>query len=1010
MSSSPWCKSSVAPRRATRPAGKARRVRIWAPLLAWVWLMTVPVTAVSAQAVAGQYAGRPVENIQLLVEDRPTTEAMLLDLIEVRVGQPLSIGAVRESIAHIYSLGRFQDVQVEAASGASGGVTLRFNLIPFHSIRRVEFKGTLGLSSGLLRETVTERYGASPSIGRVDAAVRTVQQLYADHGYLRAKVEASTELAHDPDSAVLTFTIDSGPRAVIGRVVVARDTEVSREAIMRQIGAEPGQVFQRARIQERLDNYIRDLKNRRYYEADGSLQADPSDDGRTVDLVIAITTGLPVTVRFDFKGGVPVPADRLKELAPLEREGSVDEDLLEDSETRIENFLRQEGYWKADVTVRRELTDTALEIVFEVNRGLQYRVAAPTEIRGVRAVPVAEVAALVALQPGDLFVESKLSAGVAVIREFYRQRGFAAVDLKSGVNETDAPRTADASVAGHAYVRAVIVVTEGSQSTVGDVRILGATAIQADELRPLVKIAAGDPYFEPRIVEARDALVVEYLNRGFAAVAVNVALSASADHTRVDLTFTIQEGPQSIVDHILIVGNAHTKPDVILRELQFKPGGPLGLQDQFESRRRLSALGLFRRVQITALTHGTGNQHDVIVTVEEAPATSIGYGGGLEAFTTLREGPDGQAEDQVEFAPRGFFDIGRRNLFGANRSVNLYTRVSLRPNQGADDPADPDDPGSSTGFIEFRVVGTYRQPRWFGANDFMINAVIEQGVRTTFNFARRGVNVDVVRRLSPSLRASGRYSLSSTRTFDERLSLADQATIDRLFPQVRLSGFSGALARDTRDDLLDPTRGTFLSGEGSLAARALGGQVGFVKTYVQGFTFHELPGRGTVVFASRAALGLANGFPREVQPTGPDGNPLPLPPVIVDDLPASERFFAGGDTTIRGFALDSVGAPNTISPDGFPTGGNAVVLLNGELRFPVWKDVGGVVFLDGGNVFRRANEFDMGELRGSYGFGLRYKSPVGPIRIDLGFKLDRRVVAGVLEPPTAIHFSLGQAF
>ena len=317
-----------------------------APLLAGVLLLTVELTtatAISAQSVGGQYAGRPVEDVQLLVEDRPTTEAMVLDLIEVRVGQPLSIAAVRESIAHVYSLGRFQDVQVEAAAGAAGGVTLRFNLIPFHNIRRVEFKGELGLSAGLLRETVAERYGASPSIGRVDAAVRTVQQLYADHGYLRAKVEASSEIAHDPDSAVLTFTIDSGPRAVIGRVVVARDTEVSREAIMRQIDAQPGQVFQRARIQERLDNYIRDLKNRRYYEADGSLQADPSDDGRTVDLVIAITTGLPVNVRFDFKGGAPVPADRLKELAPLEREGSVDEDLLEDSETRIENYLRQEG-------------------------------------------------------------------------------------------------------------------------------------------------------------------------------------------------------------------------------------------------------------------------------------------------------------------------------------------------------------------------------------------------------------------------------------------------------------------------------------------------------------------------------------------------------------------------------------------------------------------------------------------------------------------------------------------
>ena len=215
------------------------------------------------------------------------------------------------------------------------------------------------------------------------------------------------------------------------------------------------------------------------------------------------------------------------------------------------------------------------------------------------------------------------------------------------------------------------------------------------------------------------------------------------------------------------------------------------------------------------------------------------------------------------------------------------------------------------------------------------------------------------------------------------------------------------MARDTRDDLLEPTRGLFLSAEGSVAARALGGEVGFMKTYVQGFTFRRLPGRRTIVFASRAALGLADGFEREVQPTDADGNPIPGPPIVIDDLPASERFYAGGDTTIRGFALDGVGAPNTISANGYPTGGNAVLLLNGELRFPVWRDLGAVVFVDGGNVFRRVTEFDLGELRGSYGFGVRYHSPVGPIRVDLGFKM------GVLRPGedrTAVHFSLGQAF
>ena len=132
-----------------------------------------------AQSVAAQYVGRSVEDIQLLVEDKPTVDAAVLDLIEVRRGDALSAAAVRESIAHVFSLGRFQDVQVEAAPGASGGVVLRINLIPFHTIQKIVFAGTLGLSSGELRSTVADRYGASPPIGRVDAAVRTLQQLYS---------------------------------------------------------------------------------------------------------------------------------------------------------------------------------------------------------------------------------------------------------------------------------------------------------------------------------------------------------------------------------------------------------------------------------------------------------------------------------------------------------------------------------------------------------------------------------------------------------------------------------------------------------------------------------------------------------------------------------------------------------------------------------------------------------------------------------------------------------------
>jgi outer membrane translocation and assembly module TamA len=141
-----------------------------------------------------------------------------------------------------------------------------------------------------------------------------------------------------------------------------------------------------------------------------------------------------------------------------------------------------------------------------------------------------------------------------------------------------------------------------------------------------------------------------------------------------------------------------------------------------------------------------------------------------------------------------------------------------------------------------------------------------------------------------------------------------------------------------------------------------------------------------------------------------EGIPNPESPVVIEDLPASERFFAGGDTSIRGFALDTVGTANTISANGFPRGGNGVVILNGELRVPVWREVGAALFADGGNVFERATDLDVGELRGAVGFGMRYRSPLGPVRLDLGFKLDRREIAGRLEPRTVWHFSIGQAF
>ena len=263
------------------------------------------------------------------------------------------------------------------------------------------------------------------------------------------------------------------------------------------------------------------------------------------------------------------------------------------------------------------------------------------------------------------------------------------------------------------------------------------------------------------------------------------------------------------------------------------------------------------------------------------------------------------------------------------------------------------------------MLGTFREPRVFNtAADAFLTAVVEQQHRSSFNFARRGFNAEMVRRFTPAFSLIGSYQINETELFDEQIDEADQPLIDRLFPQVLLSSFAVAGIHDTRDDQLNPSGGHYLSANGQVAAKAIGSEVGLLKSYFTAQAFRMLPRTPRLVFAGSARLGLATAFAR-------------VPDAAADDpelragvqLPASERFFAGGDTTVRGFALDRLGTPEVIDADGFPIGGNGVVILNAELRLRLMRSVGVVGFLDTGNVFKQATDLDLGRLRSAAGFG-----------------------------------------
>jgi outer membrane protein insertion porin family len=485
----------------------------------------------------------------------------------------------------------------------------------------------------------------------------------------------------------------------------------------------------------------------------------------------------------------------------------------------------------------------------------------------------------------------------------------------------------------------------------------------------------------------------------------------------VELGFVIHEGPQILIDHVLVVGNDRTSRETILREVRLKSGQPLSQQQEDETRANITALGLFRRVDISYLQlPGEQNRRDVVITVDEAPVTIISYGGGLEGGNRLlRESdqPDAPAVEEFQIAPRGFFQIGRRNLFGKDRSLDLFTRVSFRPKGVASKSGDISTATASGeggyGFNEYLARLTYGERRIFGTDaDLTISGVVEQGSRSSFDFRRRGGSATLTRRISRTLAVSGRYGIDDTFLKIIRADPENQAAIDRLFPNVQLSSVAASVIRDTRNDPIEPNSGSLIGADAEFGSTRLGSQIGFSKTFLQGFTYRELRGSRAAVVVLGARTGLA--FSR---PWTKDG-------LTTNELPGSERFFAGGDSTVRGFTLDRLGTPDepgqpgTVDEHGFPRGGHGLVVLNAELRVPVRGEFGAVMFIDGGNVWRKVSDMNLGQMRGAVGFGLRYRSPLGPIRVDLGFKLDRRVLQTTpkreLESRTALHISLGQAF
>jgi outer membrane protein insertion porin family len=974
-----------------------------------------------ATADVQDFLGTNIADVRVESSGVAVTEPALLELIETRVGEPLGMRNVRGTIDHLAGLGRFEDVRLLASSGPQG-VMLRWLLVPVQRIAKISVAGNAALGTSAIRNELNERFGALPSANRVDDMVTRLRAFYNERGFPQASIRTRVEHGEpEGEFSELVLTIDAGARLTIGSTSVTGAPLDPQAEVLRVLDLGPGRPFDQPAIDQRLTSYEEALRGRGYYQARVRESHALAADGRSMNITLSVEPGPRVNLVF---AGDPIEGNR-EGLVPIRAERSVDQDLLEDASLAIEVALREQGYRNARAPYTREERGGELIVTFTVARGPLHRIAA-VDLSGNRRIAPADLTPLLQIKAGDPFVEARVGLVASAISELYRVRGFTQAAVKPDVQVL--PEEQGVNVRFRP-VNIRFEIEEGAQTIVSGVDFRGNAAMASAALIGQMGLQGGKPFYRPQMSVDRDSIERAYRNQGFQNVSVISELAFANDQQQVGLTWNIREGEQIKVDRVLINGNSRVGTDLIRRELTIASGQPMSEDAMLDSQRRLAALGLFRRVRITELPRTGSLTRDVLVDVQEADTTTIDYGGGVEVSGIGGRADDGSgAVDKVDIGPRGFFSISRRNLWGKNRSVTLFGRVTVRQRERSADAADQT-VDRSYGFNDYRGLFTFREPRAFGTTgDAQFTTFVEQSLRTSFTFNRKGVTSDYARRFA-AFTITGRYTFDYTKIFDEKIEAGDQLLIDRLFPQVKLSKFFGAVLRDSRDDVLDPQKGAVIGIDGSIAARAYGSEVGFVKTFMQGFVYRRLPGRGVVV-AAGARLGLAVGFAQSVPPpleiaslphddsgaiavlsrsVSADAEPFPA---VIRELPASERFFAGGDTTVRGFTLDRLGTDETLDDNGFPKGGNGMAIFNLETRAPYWKNLQFVWFLDAGNVFERASDIRLNELRMASGVGFRYRSPIGPLRVDWGWKLSTRLLlnGGGRERSNVLHISLGQAF
>jgi outer membrane protein insertion porin family len=945
----------------------ASRIALPCTLTATLALSAVSWLRAADLAPPKEYEGKPIAAIRYEPASQPVTAGDLARLLPFHTGEALHLSAVRQWIKSLYSTGNYTNVRIDVEPSAQG-VTLVARTTARWFVGRYEVTGRTNRppNEGQLANATGLELGAPYDSADFQEAVDGIRDLFERNGLYRATVEPQLRRDAAHQQVDLRFIVRAGKRGRLTLPVIVGNTRIP-PAELAQAAGYKGWFSWKPATETNTQAGVRNIRSR--YVKQDRLTAAVALEHREY---LAAENRVRPTIRADggpkvriVAEGAKISRGDLKKYVPVYEAETLNRDILVRGVGNLRDYFQDKGYFDVQIDFDTRRMNPDLETVtYTIVPGVRHTLV-KLSIKGNKYFDSDEIR-------NRMFLHA---AGLLYLRHGRYSEGFARRDERAieALYDSNGFRDAHANIkiiddykGKRGDVAAVVQIQEGPQYLVSKLEISGVPDADRAEILANMASVAGQPFSQTNVSIDRDYILLRYQSLGYPDSSFDFRATPGPDPHRMALRYIVTLGPRRFVRDVLVTGLGHTRRRLVDPNILLKPGDPLSWTEMGETQRRLYNLGIFDKVDM-AIQNRDGNTEDKYVLYN--------LGEGHRYFTALGLGAEitrigGSQTDlsspvgQTGFAPRVSLQASRLNLWGLGHSLNFngwYSTIDQRATLNY-------------------LVRNYQNVE---GRNLSFTALYEN---------THDVLTFTARRVEGSAQFSNKLSKTTTLllSYTWRNVQVDQNTLKinpLLIPLVsqpaHVAGFGATFLQDRRDNPADPHRGYYNTADFQIFDHAFGGNKNMLRVLLRNSYYKPITRSSTL--ASNTQFGWIRPF--SVTPGVSD----------FDYVPIAERFFGGGSESDRGFPVEQAGPRDILT--GFPLGGNALFFHQTEYRFPlIGPNITGVVFHDFGNIFADMGSFsfrvhqnsltDFAYMVHAVGVGLRYKTPLGPVRVDLAYSIN----------------------